>query len=260
MATKAPPIDARDVNVAGTLLFSRPPKLTGLTAESFSASLVFHVLLGAATIWITLHPVKKEIAAEDVLIPMIVQEEAEQKLPPPPPPPPDQKPISLEEIPKGFQTLTMPTVVPIDIPPPTVGPEIDEADFSGEGKEGGLARGQADPSSTKTVSVEDIEASPAFTPYTVAPELKNRQEIAQLLVRWYPQMLRDAQIGGTVMVWILVDERGGVRRSVVKTSSEMAALDSVALKVTNRMVFSPAQNRDMKVPVWVAIPVTFAVQ
>jgi protein TonB len=261
MATITPPLDDRIVSVAGNLIFSRPQRQTGLNAEAFSASVVFHGLLAVAAIWVTLHPPQKNVAAEDVMIPMIVQEQAEHELPPPPPPPPPgQKPISLEEIPKGFQTLTMPTMVPVDIPPPTAGPEIDEADFSGEGKEGGLARGQADPSSTKVVTLEDISATPAFTPYTVAPVLRNREDVGKVLARLYPPMLRDAGIGGTVMMWILVDDNGTVRRTVVKATSDMPALDSVAMKVSSQMRFSPAQNRDVKVPVWVALPITFTAQ
>ena len=243
------------------LIFTNPSRERGATLESFSVSVVLHVLAAVGAIYLTINPPKKEIPKENILIPVVMEDQEKLKeLPPPPPPPEGQKPISMEDIPKGFQTLTVPTVIPPDIPPPTAGPTTDEADFSGEGREGGLARGKADPSSTRTVTAEDLIAAPTFTPYTVKPALLNAEDVQAALVRLYPPMLRDAGIGGTVLVWVFVDQGGVVRRSVVKTTSGLEALDSASLKVTNRMRFSPAQNRDTKVPVWVQIPIAFSVQ
>lgn len=242
------------------LLFSQPRSVAKDSAEAFSVSVVLHVLAAVGAVYMTINPPKKIIAEEHIIIPVVQQEEAQHDVAPPPPPPPGQKPISLDEIPKGFQVLTMPTVIPPDIPPPTAGPETNESDFSGEGAEGGLSKGRADPSTTKVVTAEDLAAAVQFTPYTVAPVLRNRSEIADLLVRLYPPMLRDAELGGVVMVWVFVDASGVVKRSVVKETSGLAPLDSAAMKVTSRMRFSPAQNRDIKVPVWVALPINFTVQ
>jgi protein TonB len=103
----------------------------------------------------------------------------------------------------------------------------------------------------------ELERAPTFTPYTVAPELRNREDVTKALEMYYPPLLRDAGIGGTVLVWFFIDETGTVRRSQVNTSSGYEALDQAALKVADVMRFSPAQNRDKKVPVWVALPVRF---
>ena len=156
------------------------------------------------------------------------------------------------EIPKGFQTLAPPTVVPPDIPPPKAGPMTNEADFSGEGVAGGKAEG-----TTTKVTAEDVEAAPTFTPYTVSPELKNRDEVNRTLVQDYPPMLRDAGVGGTVLIWVLIDESGSVMKTQVKQGSGHDALDAAAKKVAAVMRFSPALNRDQKVKVWVAIPIVF---
>lgn len=241
----------------GELVFSKPRSSKKESAEAFSVSVVLHTALAIAAVYLTLIPPKKDIAKEDILIPMVVQDEAQKDLPKEPDKP---KPVDMAEIPKGFQTLAMPTVIPPDIPPPTAGPEINEADFSGEGREGGLAKGKNDPNATRTVTAEDLAAAPVFTPYTVEPILKNRSEVADLLVRMYPPMLRDMNMGGTVLVWVFVDATGTVRNTRVKTSSGLTALDSAAIKVTSRMQFQPAQNRDVKVPVWVALPIKFTVQ
>jgi len=105
---------------------------------------------------------------------------------------------------------------------------------------------------------EDISAAPRFTPFTVRPELRNRSEIARALERNYPPLLRDAGIGGETLVWFFIDENGRVQNTRINKSSGYDALDQAALTVASQMQFSPALNRDKKVPVWVAIPIVFS--
>lgn len=107
---------------------------------------------------------------------------------------------------------------------------------------------------------EDLAAAPTFTPMTVAPKLQNNREIQRALERYYPPLLRDAGIGGTVNVWFFIDENGRVQRTQINTSSGYDAFDDAALQVADLMEFSPAYNRDQKVPVWVALDITFEVQ
>lgn len=106
----------------------------------------------------------------------------------------------------------------------------------------------------------DLAAGPVFTPFTVAPTLINRQEVAPALEREYPRMLRDAGIGGSVRVWIFIKEDGTVPDVRVDRSSGQPPLDEAALRVARTMRFSPALNGDEKVPVWVSIPITFMVR
>ena len=105
----------------------------------------------------------------------------------------------------------------------------------------------------------NLSAAPTFTPMTVRPRLLNAPEIARVLVEQYPRLLRDAGIGGTVMVWFFIDETGRVVRTLIHESSGWDELDQAALTVADRMEFSPAFNRDQRVPVWVSVPVTFEV-
>jgi len=51
---------------------------------------------------------------------------------------------------------------------------------------------------------EMIEAGPVFTPMTQRPELTNRDEVIQALIREYPANLRDLGIGGQVVVWFII--------------------------------------------------------
>ena len=103
----------------------------------------------------------------------------------------------------------------------------------------------------------DISSAPAFTPYTVAPAITNRSEVARALEREYPPLLRDAGIGGTTVVWFFIDENGVVQNQVVNTSSGHQALDDAALRVAPVFEFTAALNRDKAVPVWVSLPITF---
>ena len=101
---------------------------------------------------------------------------------------------------------------------------------------------------------------PFRTPMEVAPRLLNPAEVQGLLRRHYPPVLRDARIGGTVSVWFHIDAEGRVLETRIQRSSGYDALDEAALEVADRMEFSPAYNRDLKVPVWVALEVKFEVQ
>jgi TonB family protein len=103
----------------------------------------------------------------------------------------------------------------------------------------------------------DIKAAPRFTPYTVKPELKNVDVIRQMLERNYPALLRDAGIGGTVLLWVFIDQEGVVQRTLVKNTSGYVAFDEAALNVAPEMKFTPALNRDLRVPVWLEIPLIF---
>lgn len=101
--------------------------------------------------------------------------------------------------------------------------------------------------------------SGGFTPYEVAPEFRNRSEYLRALERSYPAMLRNAGIGGTVVLWVYVDERGKPQETQVVTSSGYPEMDLAAERVMREVArFSPALNRDQRVAVWVQVPVTFA--
>jgi protein TonB len=104
---------------------------------------------------------------------------------------------------------------------------------------------------------EDIAAAPVFTPYTVAPRLLNTPEVQRALERNYPALLRNAGIGGQVLVWFYIDDSGRVVKTLLKEPSGYPTLDEAAIKVAEIMRFEPAINRDKKVAVWVAIPIKF---
>ncbi len=116
------------------------------------------------------------------------------------------------------------------------------------------AAGQLAP---RTQTLQEVEEGPTFTPMTVRPNLRNNEDVAQALDDVYPPLLRNAGIGGTTNVWFLIDEDGRVVRAMVNESSGYDALDQAALRVARDMVFTPAYNRDQRVPVWIALDITF---
>jgi protein TonB len=106
----------------------------------------------------------------------------------------------------------------------------------------------------------DLSAAPTFTPFTVAPSILNRSDVVRAMEREYPPLLRDAGIGGTVRVYFFIDEGGRVQDRQIDQSSGHQALDDAAMAVSEIYRFSPALNRDKKVPVWVSFPITFQVR
>lgn len=96
-----------------------------------------------------------------------------------------------------------------------------------------------------------------FTPYTVAPSLRNPEAVERILQREYPSILRDAGIGGQVQLLVHIDEAGRVQEARVGESSGHPQLDAAALRAVEDFQFRPALNLDRNVPVWISLPVTF---
>jgi len=107
---------------------------------------------------------------------------------------------------------------------------------------------------------DDLAAGPVFTPFTVAPSILNRDEVMQAMVKNYPPLLRSAGIGGTVRVFFYIDQDGTVQDYRIQESSGHSQLDEAALAVAGLYRFSPALNRDKRVPVWVLFPIEFQVR
>jgi TonB family protein len=112
------------------------------------------------------------------------------------------------------------------------------------------------PSATQTAGAD---AEPQFTPTEVRPQLRNTNPILQQMEQRYPPMFRDAGIGGTTILWVDVGADGQVLDTRVQSSSGYPELDQVAQEVMREASFSPAQNRDVPVRVWIQIPLTFRV-
>ena len=243
-AVPTPTTTPRPPAFGGTLLASNPPRSSGgLTTNLVSAilhcSIVGGLVLG--TMGQESEPTDQEV--------QIVDMQAEMIMPPPPPvaaPAPHSTSTPL--------SLTIPDIIPDEIPAPGTR-EITPDDIAEWAKQF-----DADSTGAGGEEIVAIGATPSFTPFTVAPKLRNLDEVGTALEREYPPLLRDAGVGGQVVVWIRLDERGAVQDAQVNVSSGHPALDEAALRVARITEFSPATNRDKAVPVWVQIPITFQVR
>ena len=145
----------------------------------------------------------------------------------------------------------IPTEIPSGIADPPLNQEWFEPGVAGTPGESparsGASGGGGDDSATRD----------GFAIVKTLPRLLNSEEVTRALVRNYPAFLRDAGVGGDVLIWLLIDENGRVIDTDVRESSGHAALDKAAMEVGEVMRFSPASNRDQRVKVWVSVPVKF---
>jgi protein TonB len=241
----APPVATPHSPAFGSgLLASNPTKDKGTAVTGFLSTVLHLGIVGGvvgSTIGNTIESEVEEVTVMELT--------AELAAPPPPPPPPVEGPPPAEF--EGFQTLTVPDIVPAEIPPP--GEFVIRAeDFTGQGVEGGPGGDQDD----DVVAIGEV---PTFTPFTVAPVMQNGAEVARALEREYPQILKDAGVGGRVVVWIRLDEQGEVQDVQINVSSGQPSLDEAAIRVGQIIRFTAAMNRDQQVPVWVSIPIQFQV-
>ena len=120
-----------------------------------------------------------------------------------------------------------------------------------------------------------IEVGPVFMPMIVLPQIRNRDEVIQTLGTEYPADLREAGVGGRVVIWFYVTETGQNLHNRISQSSGQEQLDQAALRVADVFRFTPAmdapprgpgampnaviiEEEPVAVPVWVEIPITFA--
>jgi periplasmic protein TonB len=235
-----------------TLVASRPPREGRAGAFASATSVVVHAGVIALLFWATMS-VGEALEPREVIIDL-VPVELPKPVPPAPALPDAAPPMDAPSTdgPLGRPALPTITEIPVEIPAPSLGSTIDYRSMLDDGPIGD-PNGSAD----STVTSDDVGAGPIFTPMTVRPTIRNMDEVARALQRFYPPLLRDAGIGGTVVVWILIDEQGNVERTQVQRSSGQAALDDAALRVGEVIDFSPAMNRDRPARVWVQWPIAF---
>ncbi len=273
---RTPSMPARPDSLS-KLIASRPRRERKAAAAATIASVIFHTTVIAGLIWATLAVGSDSAEHEEERITLLEIVDEPPQLPdrplpppakeePPPPeptPPPEAEPPPPEEtapppvvgdVAKGFQTLAEPDSVPDEIPPST-GVETDEADFSGEGVEGGKASGTAGGEAGGDGAGGG--GAPTLPSFTVAPELKNRAEYSKAVRKHYPRMLEKAGIGGRVLLWMLIDEEGQVLEIKVLRSSGHSAFDSAAVSVAGIMRFAPALDGEQPVMCEVVIPIDF---
>lgn len=74
----------------------------------------------------------------------------------------------------------------------------------------------------------------------------------------YPLNLWEAEIEGSAVLMIRVDERGGVDSVYVHESSRFPEFDSAAVQGARELRFSPARQGQRRIAMWTRLPVRFA--
>jgi protein TonB len=143
---------------------------------------------------------------------------------------------------KGFQTVIAPTEIPTDIPPVDLTETFDPRDYSGQGVEGGIATG-VEPTANQVYLESVVEEKPE--PLS-GPPLQ------------YPEMLRQAQVQGRVMVEAIIDTSGRAEPASIKIiQSPHPGFDNSAKNYMRQALFRPARVHGRPVRVLVRLPIDF---
>jgi protein TonB len=254
------------------LVASEGRKSTGFwSPTNMIISGVLHLVLVGGLIAAASNEARNAKAREE-LVDFVEIEEEKPKEPepekpkepePPPPPPPQAEPESPPPVAKGFQTIVPPEEPPPAIaPPPSNEQAVNPEDFTGQGTEGGAAKGSADGVAQSTVerATPVDEGTYELSAVEEQPRATNLPDLRRQLERNYPPLLRDARVTGTVQVRMRVTADGTVDvGSITVTSSSHEQFNDPTVRSVQRLRFRPAKVNGRPVAVWVELPVTWTV-
>jgi len=214
----------------------------GVSGGAFSISL--HAVVISLAVYATMHA--KEVVKQVRHTFDVTLQTQEKKAEPPPP---KQELATVVAPPKGFQTLSMPTNIPINIPPPSANTSFNAADFSGVGVEGGVARGIT-------------QTGPAVRtdqPY-LESVVEERPELISHPPVHYPEILKQAGIEGHVVVEAIIDTTGHAEHGSIRIlSSTNPLFEQPSKEVVAASVYRPGKISGRSVRVRVQVPLNFTV-
>jgi periplasmic protein TonB len=227
---------------------AKPQRSTGGTIFS----IVFHTAIIAAAVYGTLEA-KQQLEKPKAEKVEFVKMEKKNEPPPkeePKPPPPKQEIVAAPPPPKGFQVLTAPVKIPDVLPDIDLSKKVtDEADFTGKGVAGGIAKGVVGgtppPANADQAYFEfQVEKQVAPRPGNPGPR--------------YPDMLRSANVEGEVLAQFVVDTTGRADMSTFKVLKSSHDLFTNAVRATlPNMRFYAAEIGGRKVKQLVQMPFQF---
>jgi protein TonB len=231
------------------LIESKPKKQRSTGGLVFSG--VMHALLITAAVYGTLQAKEQLEKPKAEKVEFVEMKKKDEPPPPkeePKPPPPDV--VAAPPPPKGFQVLTAPIKVPDVLPDIDLSKKVtDEADFSGKGVAGGIAKGVV--GGTAPVNTDQ--------PYFVFQVEKQVTTAAGSPQPRYPDMLKSANVEGEVLAQFVVDTTGRADMSTFKVLKSSHELFTQSVRnVLPNMRFYPAEIGGRKVKQMVQQPFTFA--
>ena len=214
-------------------------------------SIIMHAAIVVALVVVTANAGIKEEEKREEKVDFVEVKKDEPKPvePEKPPPPPDA--VVAPPPPKGFQVLSAPIEIPNVIPDIDLSKKVtDEADFSGKGVVGGVAKGVEGgkgpvPQGDQPYFDFQVEKPVVAAPGSAGPA--------------YPDMLRSAGIEGQVLAQFVVDTTGRADMATFKALRSDNDLFTVAVKnALQRMRFLPAEVGGRKVKQLVQQPFQFS--
>ncbi|HEX6601348.1 MAG TPA: TonB family protein [Solirubrobacterales bacterium] len=219
-------------------------------------SVLLHVGLIALTVYATAQATTeaekpKEEKVEFVETPKEEPPPPEPEPEPAPPPPPDV--VAAPPPPKGFQVLQAPVEIPDVIPKIDLNKKaINEADFSGKGVAGGVAKGVVGAPPPPVV-----DANQTYFEFQVEKPVVSLGNASPV----YPPMLQSQGVTGQVIAQFVVNTEGRVEMDTFKVIESSHELFTAAVKsALSRMRFQPAEVGGHKVKQLVQQPFVFNVK
>lgn len=233
------------------LVESKPKKQRSPAGIVFS--FVAHGVLIAGTVYASAHATEvfeKPKQEKVEFVEMKKEEPPPPKNEPPPPPPPDI--VAAPPPPKGFQILTAPVEIPDVLPDIDLSKRVtDEADFSGKGVAGGVAKGVEGAKPLQVASDQPFFEFQVEKPVQALPGGSQPR---------YPDILRQAGVEGEVLAQFVVDTSGRAEMNsykVLKTTHEL--FGNAVKNALAGMRFIPAEVGGRKVRQLVQQPFSFAI-
>lgn len=213
------------------------------TAKTMALSVFVHIVLISGAVYGTLQ------AKEAIEKPRAEKVEFVEMKKDEPPPPKEETPppevVAAPPPPKGFQVLTAPIKIPEVLPEIDLSKKVtDEADFSGKGVAGGIAKGVVGGNAEQAYFDFQVEKQVAPAPGNPSPR--------------YPDMLRSANVEGEVLIQFVVDTTGRVEMSsfkVLKSSHDL--FTNAVRQALGGMRFYPAEIGGRRVKQLVQQPFNF---
>ncbi len=119
---------------------------------------------------------------------------------------------------------------------------------------------EADPGATIAQTVIDLREPYVPPAAHVREPFTNIFDTPPVVVKQvypvYPELARQAELEGVVMLKVGIDESGQVKEALVVRS--VPGLDEAALDAVRQWRFTPGKQRDVPVPVWIVVPIRFS--
>lgn len=220
-----------------TLLESRRKKASKRFVGVGFMSLVIHTVTITGVVYATMDAARSDVRVKvDTTVVALVPDER-QKAPQPPP-------TQLVDALKGFQTVTVPTQIPTDIPPVDLHDRFDPKDYTGTGVEGGHAAGIM-PTGSEVYAEALVDEKPSLLSAPPPP---------------YPALLKQARVQGRVLLRAIVDTTGRIEPASIKIlQSPNPGFDEPAREWLMKALFRPARARGQAVRAFISLPVDYSV-